>query len=73
MGLVKKMYLHFKKTYSSEFDYCITDVAKDNPRSLKAHLKSGFTVIDQLQYNGVGFDLVLWDWNTGPEQPATAS
>jgi hypothetical protein len=67
LGLVKQMYLHFKKLYSSEFDYCITDVAKDNPRSLKAHLKSGFTIIKELQYDGVVFDLVLWDWNTGSE------
>ena len=64
LGLVKQMYQHFKKTLSPVFDYCITDVAKDNPRSLKAHLKSGFVVIDELRYGGAGFDIVLWDWNS---------
>ncbi len=64
LGLVHQMYQHFKKTLSQDFDYCITDVAKDNPRSLKAHLKSGFEVIDELKYGGVGFDIVLWDWNS---------
>lgn len=64
LGLVHQMYQHFRKTLSQEFNYCITDVAKDNPRSLKAHLKSGFVVIDELQYGAVGFDIVLWDWNS---------
>jgi ribosomal protein S18 acetylase RimI-like enzyme len=65
LGLVKQMYQHFRETYSPEFDYCITDVAEDNPRSLKAHLKSGFAIIAELQFEGVPFNLVLWDWNSG--------
>jgi ribosomal protein S18 acetylase RimI-like enzyme len=62
LGLVHLMYRHFKNSLSEEFDYCITDVAKDNPRSLKVHLKSGFRVIDTLQYGGLAWDIVLWDW-----------
>ena len=64
LGLVQQMYQHFKNCLSTEFDYCITDIAKNNPRSLKAHLKSGFQVIDTLQYGGMGWDIVLWDWNS---------
>jgi ribosomal protein S18 acetylase RimI-like enzyme len=63
-GLVKQMYQHFKTSLSDSFDYCLTDVAQDNPRSLKAHLKTGFRVIDTLQYGGLGWDIVLWDWTT---------
>jgi hypothetical protein len=62
LGLVSQIYQFFKKSLSPDFDYCITDVAKDNPRSLKAHLKSGFQIIDTLQYGGSGWDIVLWDW-----------
>ncbi|GAC1528899.1 MAG: hypothetical protein NVS3B15_06970 [Sediminibacterium sp.] len=62
LGLVQKMYQYFKDRLSGEFEYCITDVAQDNPRSLKAHLKTGFQVIDTLTYGGIGWDLVLWDW-----------
>jgi ribosomal protein S18 acetylase RimI-like enzyme len=62
LGLVHQMYDYFKSRLSNEYDYCITDVAIDNPRSLKAHLKSGFHVIDTLHYGGVTFDIVLWDW-----------
>ena len=64
LGLVKQMYQHFRKTLSPDFDYCITDVAKDNPRSLKAHLKSGFRIVDTLQYGGLEWDIVLWDWTS---------
>jgi L-amino acid N-acyltransferase YncA len=40
----------------------ITDVAQANTRSLNAHKKSGFQVIDTLVYAGIGWDIVLWDW-----------
>jgi ribosomal protein S18 acetylase RimI-like enzyme len=64
LGLVQQMYRYFKECLSGEFDYCITDVAQDNPRSLKAHLKCGFRVVDTLQYGGLGWDIVLWDWTS---------
>jgi hypothetical protein len=64
LGLVRQMYQYFKSCLSGTFDYCITDVAQDNPRSLNAHLKCGFQVIDTLQYGGLGWDIVLWDWKT---------
>ncbi len=62
LGLVRQMYNHFRSSLSREYDYCLTDVASDNPRSLKAHIKSGFCVVDTLQYGGVSWDIVLWDW-----------
>jgi len=64
LGLVQKMYHYFKDCLSSDFDYCLTDIAKDNPRSLKAHIKSGFKVIDSLDYGGLSWDIVLWDWKS---------
>ena len=62
MGLVKQLYSYFKETLKHRFDFCLTDVAQTNPRSLKAHLKTGFTVIDTLTYGDVSWDIVLWDW-----------
>ena len=49
LGLVQQMYQHFKKSLSGEYDYCITDVAENNPRSLKVHLKTGFQVINTIR------------------------
>ena len=64
LGLVPRIYRCFKESLYSEFDYCITDVAKDNPRSLKVHLKSGFQVIDSINYGGLRWNIVLWDWKS---------
>ena len=61
--LVQKLYGHFRDSLSSEFTYLVTDVAKANLRSLKAHKKRGFQVINELMYGGFGWDIVLWDWN----------
>lgn len=63
-NLVQKLYGHFKDCLSKEFTYLVTDVAQANVRSLKAHKKSGFQVINELKYGGVGWDIVLWDWNS---------
>ena len=62
MALVKQMYQQFRSSLISEYDYCVTDVAESNPRSLRAHLKTGFRVIDTLVYGGSGWNIILWDW-----------
>lgn len=61
-GLVKRMYDFYRDCYVKEYEYLITDVAQANTRSLNAHKKSGFIVIDTLEYGGIGWDIVLWDW-----------
>ncbi len=63
LGLVQKMYHYFKDNLQQEFKYLITDVATENQRSLKAHIKTGFQVIHTIDYGGVQWDIVLWDWN----------
>lgn len=62
IGLVKKLYDFYKKELCNQFNYAITDVAQDNPRSLKAHQKAGFEVIETLSYGGIDWFVILWDW-----------
>jgi hypothetical protein len=62
--LVQKLYGHFRDCLSKEFTYLVTDIAQANTRSLKAHQKRGFQVINEFMYGGVKWDIVLWDWNT---------
>jgi ribosomal protein S18 acetylase RimI-like enzyme len=62
-NLVQKLYGAFRDHYANRYMYCVTDVAQANHRSLKAHQKRGFQVIDTLSYGGIGWDIVLWDWN----------
>lgn len=61
--LVQKLYGSFRDHYANRYKYCVTDVAQANHRSLKAHQKRGFQVIDTLDYGGIGWNIVLWDWN----------
>ena len=61
-GLVKIMYDYYRDCLAAEYEYLITDVAQANVRSLNAHKKSGFQVIDTLVYEGIGWNIVLWDW-----------
>lgn len=63
-GLVKGLYDYYRDCYAADYEYLITDVAQANTRSLNAHKKSGFIVIDTLEYGGIGWDIVLWDWRS---------
>ena len=60
--LVQKLYGGFRDHYAIQYTFCVTDVAQANHRSLKAHQKRGFQVIDTLDYGGIGWDIVLSDW-----------
>ena len=62
MGIVQDLYSYYKQQYSSSYRYLVTDIARANPRSLKAHLKSSFEVIHTIVFDGNIFDVVLWDW-----------
>ncbi len=61
-GVVPKLYHHFRDSLALDYSYCVTDVASSNVRSLNAHKKSGFTVIQHTEYAGIGWEVVLWDW-----------
>lgn len=61
-GVAQGLYKHYRNCYAAQFPYCITDVDRNNPRSLKSHLKAGFQIIGTLQYGGAEWDIVLWDW-----------
>jgi len=61
-GLVNLLYQYYQQQYSRLYEYCITDVAITNQRSLHAHLKTGFEVIRRFNWGGTEWDIVLWDW-----------
>jgi hypothetical protein len=63
MGLVQRMYDEYRRHLSGRYRYCLTDIDEQNPRSLKAHLKSGFRILDTLHYEGSNWHIVIWDWN----------
>jgi ribosomal protein S18 acetylase RimI-like enzyme len=61
-GVVSKLYNHFRDSLALNYPYCVTDVATANLRSLNAHKRCGFTVINHTEYGGIGWEVVLWDW-----------
>jgi predicted GNAT superfamily acetyltransferase len=62
-GIFEKMYAYYKTTYEKEFDFAVTEIAINNPRSIRAHQKLGFKEIhrftDDLPMDWI---IVLWDW-----------
>lgn len=62
-GLVAAMYKFYKEQLSPKYKYLVTDVEDKNPRSIKAHVKTGFQIIGTSNYGGGNWHIVLWDWN----------
>jgi GNAT superfamily N-acetyltransferase len=62
MGLARAMYECYRDALRDTYDSCLTDVVQSNIRSLRAHEKTGFVVVGTLEYGGVGWDVVMWDW-----------
>lgn len=61
-GLVQSMYNYYKENFSTQYQYLVTDISQANPRSIKAHKKTGFETIGVIEQVGTGWDIVLWDW-----------
>ena len=70
-GIAQGLYKKYRSTYSGSFDYCITDVDCNNPRSLRTHLRTGFQTIHKIEYGNAEWDIVLWDWKTEQSWKAT--
>lgn len=64
-GVVKMLYDYHRQEFSKQFDLFVTMISPKNPRSLKAHQKVGFKVIDRFVEGGQEWDAVVWDWTEG--------
>ena len=63
-GVVQQLYEFHKKHFSSQYPLLVTEISVNNPRSLKAHKKVGFEIIDTHRDHEGMWDLVAWDWHT---------
>jgi len=63
-GVVQQLYEFHRKHFSSQYPLLVTEISVNNPRSLKAHKKTGFKVIDTHTDHEGQWDLVAWDWFT---------
>ncbi len=63
-GVLDNCYAAYKQQFSSKYQFAITEIAKNNPRSLKAHQRIGFKEIKTFVSPGnIDWVIVLWDWN----------
>jgi hypothetical protein len=52
-----------KEVYGRYFDFLLTEISINNPRSLKAHEKIGFQTIYTYKDAMDEWNVVVWDWN----------
>lgn len=61
-GILGQLYGQIKIENDADMDFCVTEILRSNPRSLKAHLKIGFERVYEYLGEKNMWDIVLWDW-----------
>jgi hypothetical protein len=61
-GIVGMLYQYHRQQFSDQYDMLLTEISTANPRSLKAHEKVGFKIIDCYREGQDDWNVVLWDW-----------
>lgn len=61
-GLFDQLYKKHKEIYEPQFDFIVTEVSTRNHRSLRAHERTGFQVLDKYHDELDEWAVVLWDW-----------
>jgi ribosomal protein S18 acetylase RimI-like enzyme len=67
-GLVGMLYEFHRQKLSAQYDILVTEISTNNPRSLRAHLKTGFKVIDKYRDVQDEWEVVIWDWTSNEER-----
>ena len=62
-GIVDVLYQGHRQFYHSRYDFLVTEISTSNPRSLRAHQKVGFAIIDTHHDPAGHWDVVCWDWS----------
>lgn len=63
-GIVNLLYQEHKRKYGQLYDFILTEISTNNPRSLKAHLKIGFVIIDTYTDDKDEWHVVVWNWES---------
>lgn len=62
-GVFAGLYRALADQVKDKYQLCITEIARRNPRSLRAHQKIGFEIIRTYLAQGEIWDVVAWDLN----------
>jgi GNAT superfamily N-acetyltransferase len=61
MGVFAGLYRALADQVNDKYRLCVTEIARRNPRSLRAHQKIGFELIRTYPAQGETWDVVAWD------------
>ncbi len=61
-GVFDGLYATHRHYFQSNFDLCLTDIATRNTRSMRAHQRVGFQVIDEFTDALDHWAVVVWNW-----------
>ncbi len=61
-GVFDLLYQAHRRHLRATYDYSVTEVATRNTRSMRAHERVGFTVIDRYRDTTDEWALLRWDW-----------
>jgi len=62
-GVFDLLYRAHRRHLRASYDCTVTEVATRNARSMRAHARIGFTVIDRYQDATDEWALLRWDWS----------
>lgn len=61
-GVFDGLYEKHRQVYSQEYDLCITEISRNNERSMRAHLRVGFNILYSFRDATDEWDIVVWDF-----------
>jgi GNAT superfamily N-acetyltransferase len=61
-GLVNLLYQKHREEYAARFPFVLTEISTGNPRSLKAHEKTGFITIHTYEDQQDQWNVVVWEF-----------
>ncbi len=67
-GVFDLLYQAHRRHLSPRFDCSVTEVATRNTRSMRAHERVGFTVIDRYRDATDDWAVLRWDWSGPPSR-----
>jgi GNAT superfamily N-acetyltransferase len=63
-GVFDRLYQALREAWSGEYDFTVTEISQQNPRSLRAHRRVGFQTLQVYPdpVTGERWEVVVWDW-----------
>lgn len=68
-GVFDALFRAHRAHYASRYDSLVTEIASRNSRSLRAHARVGFEVLDRYKDETDDWAIVRWRWGLAPAGP----